>query len=488
MQMLFSSDALYIGVSNFDAGGKVSSRLARRDAYLPEADEFSVALDSRHDHQTAFRFSVDPAGVKSDAMLSSGSDADASWDAVWDAATSISKIGWTAEIRIPLSELRFASETEQVWAIQFTRRIGRNREQPVFAFTPRKERGGIPRYGHLVGLGGIQLGRRLEALPYAVLRAAALNVPQSSEVGFPNPYRNEFGISRNFGVDLKYRLTSNLVVDATINPDFGQVKADPAEVNLTAFETQLAERRPFFVEGADIFNFGGSRLFDSRRIGRRPQGTVPRRAIYRQIPKTSTIVGAAKLSGKTANGWTLGLLEVVTGAEQARFVDRLGDEYGVPVEPLSNYFVGRARRDFRSGQTVVGAIVTSTHRALSDSALASRLRSSAYAVGVEFKHEWANRTWSANGFFASSSILGEWQVITAAQRSSARYYHRPDAEHLALDPTANSLSGYNARFDEVSALDFTGRAAWCSPLPVRVTKSTILDFKPLPTEGVLLGR
>lgn len=467
VRVLYGNDALYIGARLYDSSGRVSSRLARRDARPSDSDEFTVTLDSRHDHLTAFRFSLNPAGVKGDAVVTEGSKVDNSWDPVWEGAARVDADGWTAEFRIPFSQLRFSETTDQLWGVQFTRRISRTQEQSVFAFTPKRERGGVARYGHLTGIVGIQLERRLEVLPYTAMRAEYVHVPASTGVGFSNPYRDGSNYLGSAGLDLKYRLTSNVVVDATFNPDFGQVEADPAEVNLTAFETRFAERRPFFVEGTDIFEFGGSRLFYSRRIGRRPQATLPSGAIYRQVPEASTILGAAKLSGKTAGGWSIGVLEAMTAPEEARFMDRAGVEHRAAVEPFSNYFVGRVRKDLRAGQTVVGAMVTSTLRDLSDDGLANRLRSGAQAGGIDFQHAWANRTWSVIGSAASSLITGNRRVITAAQNSSARFYGRPDAAHLELDPTATSLRGYTAAVDvgKRAGLHWTGSIAFSATSP-----------------------
>ena len=252
------------------------------------------------------------------------------------------------------------------------------------------------------------------------------------------------------GVDVKYRLTPNLTLNATLNPDFGQVEVDPAEVNLSAFETQFGERRPFFTEGADIFDFGrgstgpGSlarNVFYSRRVGRKPQiGAPTSRA---DLPGQAAILGAAKLSGKTG-GWSLGVLDALTREERALWRDDEGAEQSGVAEPLTHYFVGRAVRELRQGQTSFGAIATAVNRRLDDDA-AEVLRRSAYVGGVDFSHEWANRAWRLSGYAAGSYVSGTADAIDATQRSSARYLQRPDAEHLSYDPTRTSLSGYAAQ-------------------------------------------
>ncbi|HEX7239504.1 MAG TPA: DUF5916 domain-containing protein, partial [Longimicrobiaceae bacterium] len=302
-RVLFDDDALYVGVRLYDRH-PVSARLGRRDMPIGDSDWVGLMIDSYHDHRTAFGFDLNPAGVRRDEIKIIDVD-DNSWDPVWEGATSVDSAGWSAEYRIPFSQLRFSPRDEQTWGIQVERIIRRNQEYSVSAFTPKKERGGVPRYGHLEGLRGVRPGRRLEVLPYTVARAEYVD-PAG------NPFRTDSEYGTSAGVDLKYRVTSNLTLDATVNPDFGQVELDPADVNLSAYETFFQEKRPFFVEGADAFAFGtgsgASNLFYSRRIGRTPQLFAPGAA---EELSATTILGAAKLSGKTA-GWSVGVMEALT--------------------------------------------------------------------------------------------------------------------------------------------------------------------------------
>lgn len=472
VRILYDDDALYVGALLYDRS-PLSTRLGRRDAFLRDSDWFIVSLDSYDDNRTAYRFQVNPSGVRSDEVLSGGQDhrGDDSWDPVWQAATARTETGWSAELRIPFSQLRFRRTEEQVWGVQLTREIARNREQAVFSFTPKDERAGIARYGHLVGIREIEQKRGLEVLPYVLGRAEYLDVDQSSSVDFANPYRDGSEYFSGAGLDVKYRLSSNLTVDAAVNPDFGQVEVDPAVVNLTAFETRFQEKRPFFVEGADIFGFGGrgggggfggpgrgfgfggpgggggggpTQLLYSRRIGRSPQGDVPDEAVYQNLPEATTILSAAKLTGRTAGGWSVGFLEAVTAREMADYTDESFTKHRAEVAPLTNYFAGRLRRDFRDGQSAVGGIATAVNRELSDAVLANDLRSSAYTGGIDFFHEWADREWSLSGHVAASRISGTPESIEIAQTSSARYFQRPDAGHVELDPEATSMSGYTA--------------------------------------------
>ncbi len=434
VRILFDADALYIGARMWDASGHVSSRLGRRDSYLSDSDWLDVMLDTYHDHVTSVQFSVNPAGVQRDQVGRS-----TSWDAVWDAATSVDADGWTAELRIPFSQLRFNHEDVQIWGLQLSRRTVSKQEVTVLSFTPKSQRGGVARYGHLVGLQGIRPGRPLELLPYALTRAEYLNVDPA------DPFRAGARMFTGAGLDLKYRLTSSMTMNATFNPDFGQVEVDPAVVNLSAFETSFDEKRPFFTEGSDVFHFNDLRLFYSRRIGRQPQGSAPDEVAFAHKPDNSTILGAAKVTGHTASGWNVGLLEAVTAAEQASWQDYNGVFGETPVEPPTNYLVARATRDLRQGQTRLGGIVTAVNRSLGDTLLASLLRASAFSAGADFSHEFAQRSWTLSGYFSLSHVQGSPSAMARAQLSSARYYQRPDADYVTLDSSRTMLEGYAAR-------------------------------------------
>jgi hypothetical protein len=289
-RVLFDDEAIYIGVRLHDRQ-PVSARLGRRDMALMDSDWLGVVIDSYHDHRTAYSFDVNPAGVQRDAVKSMGPGGreqdDLSWDPVWEAKTTKDDGGWTAEYRIPFSQLRFSEAEDPVWGIQIERVIGRRREYSVLSFTPKSEQGGIPTYGHLVGLDSVSPGQRLEVLPYVVARAEYV------DPGL-NPYRTDSEYFASGGLDLLYRVTSDFALNATINPDFGQVEVDPAVINLTVYETFFQEKRPFFIEGSEIFDFGrntsGGRLFYSRRIGRRPQVYAP--SSVSDVPDATTILGA----------------------------------------------------------------------------------------------------------------------------------------------------------------------------------------------------
>lgn len=448
LRVLLGRDALYIGARMFDSEpARIVSRLGRRDEQ-PVSERLTILLDARHDHLTAFRFDVFPAGSKGDAAIGSDEVEDYSWDPVWDVATRADSLGWTAELRIPLSQLRYARGMDE-WGIQVERFIPRKQELDVLSFVPRSEQDGVNRFAHLSGMAELPPSRRIEIIPFTSAQA------RYQTAASDDPFRSGHDYRGSAGADLRLGLGSDITLDATINPDFGQVELDPAVVNLSAFETTLSERRPFFVEGADLFRFGQLRAlnlygtpstFFSRRIGRHPQGQIADPAArFVDVPEQSTIAAAAKVTGKLTSGWSVALLDAVTTRETGRFTDGADVVRHVPVEPLTNYFVGRVRREMRGGNTAFGALATSVHRDLEDPVLAGLLRSSAWLGGVDLNHAWGNRNWALDASFVQTFLQGGEQAIAGTQRSSARYYQRPDATALEFDPTRTSLSGHAAQ-------------------------------------------
>src|SRR2546425_6797210 len=453
VRVLYDAGALYVGARLFDREPRrIIRRLGRRDAQ-PPSDDFRVLLDSYHDHRTAFRFTVNAAGVKGDILFGDDGDfADDSWDPVWEAATTVDSLGWTAELRIPFSQLRFSPAREQVWGVRFVRWIQRKNEFALFPFVGKTESGFVSRFAHLVGLRDIQQPRRLELLPYTVARGT-YDDPAVAR----NPFDDGSSYFGGAGLDVKYGVTSNLTRDAAFNPDFGQVEIDPAFVNLTAFEQFLPEHRPFFVEGADIFGFGGTggsfssfggtpQFFYSRRIGRPPHGDASSPGQFVRMPDNTTILGAAKLSGKTAGGWSVGVLDALTAREYAVTADTLsGTRAADEVEPLTNYFVGRFKRDYAGGNTSLGLLTTGVNRDVRVPTL-EFLRSAAYAGGVDLFHRWGRSTYTIAANLGFSYIRGDTLAIQQAQRSSNRYFTRPDAQSFHYDPSRTSLFGVTGEF------------------------------------------
>ncbi len=462
VRVLFGRSALYIGARMQQAGGVVAP-LARRDQLLDSdgnngsfnsltTDKLIVQLDPYHNRLDEVWFEVNPAGVKGEQL-----NGDPSWDPIWDAAARVDADGWTAEMRIPYSQLRFSTDSIQTWGMQILRYVDSRNEQDMWSFRRRSEPSGPAYFGDLTGISITHRPRQLEVLPYLVTGNTFRHADRA------DPYHDGSDARLAAGGDIKYLLTSNLTLDATINPDFGQVEVDPATLNLSAFETYYDEKRPFFVSGASAFRFGGMwcmfcsnasslNAFYSRRIGRPPQldGYVDDNSAFADTPDNTGILGAAKITGRTAGGYSVGLLNAVTSRETATFLPSAGAaEESQVVEPVSNYFVGRVKKEFREGATTFGGILTSVVRNTSDPLVKDRLRGHAEAAGFDWNHAWHNREYSWMGNTLFSNVGGSTDAIARTQRSSAHYFQRPD-RHVdrdglfgtAYDPSATSLRGY----------------------------------------------
>jgi hypothetical protein len=468
-KILYDDKNLYVVIRAFDTeADKIERRVTRRDGF--DGDWVEINIDSYFDHRTAFSFTLTAAGVKGDAAISNdGNNRDSNWDPIWYGKASIDAGGWTAEMRIPFSQLRFAAKDEHVWGLQVRRRFFRKEERSVWQFIPQKTGGWVSYFGELRGIKGIKPPRRIELLPYSV---GDLNRFRK-EAG--NPFADGQNARLSGGLDAKLGVTSDLTLDVTINPDFGQVEADPSIINLTAFETFFEEKRPFFIEGQNILDFrlmGGDggfandRLFYTRRIGRAPRYTPGLNAgEFLDMPENSSIATALKLTGKTSSGLSIGILDAVTDKESA-VIDFNSQRRKETVEPLTNYFVGRVQKDFNKGNTSIGGMLTATHRNLAEDHL-KFLNRSAYSGGFDFRHQWKDKTYYFDFRTAFSNIRGDAEAILSAQKSSARYFQRPDAGYVTLDPTRTSLSGHGGfvSFGKggTSALRYSVGGIWRSP-------------------------
>lgn len=467
-KILYDNNFLYIAVRAFDSiPGNIVNRMSRRDGF--QGDWVEIAFDSYHDYSTGYSFTATVAGVKNDELYTNdGTGHDRTWDPIWYLKTSIDKEGWIAEIKIPFTQLRFSEDENQVWGLQVKRFVYRKEERSLWQHVSNEQAGYVSRWGELHGLKNIKPKKQFDITPYLLASY------ESSENDEENPFTN--GIKKNgrIGLDAKIGLTNNLTLDLTINPDFGQVEADPSEVNLTAFETYLREKRSFFIEGRNIYSFplrlgGGNNaadnLFYSRRIGKRPSYT-PDDYYYLDSPDNTSILGAAKISGKTKNGISIGILESVTNTERAKFSDENGNIQEFKAEPLTNYFVARVEKDFDQGNTRIGAMFTATNRKIEDAYL-EILPSSAYTGGINFDHAWNNKKYNFSIKLMGSSVQGAPEAIAELQTASARYYQRPDDNHLNYDPTLTKLSGHagSAWFGKLSnaGWSFITWFSWQSP-------------------------
>lgn len=440
VRIVYDDHAIYFGMKMVDTEPP-TARVTRRDSFT-QSDFVSINLDPQLDRLSGNAFTVFPSNVQVDTVLYDDVGEDPSWDGVWESATRIVSDGWTLEVRIPFSQLRFPDRPTHVWGLNITRRTLRSNEFVRIVNTPKGQTGFVSHFADIVGIEGIHRGRPLELLPYAVTRG-------DFRSGFEdNPLSSNQETSFDGGLDLKYGLTSNLTLTGTLNPDFGQVEVDPAVVNLSEFETFYPEKRPFFTEGSNQFSFGGSPapshfnfinqpdVFYSRRIGRSPQ-LLPHSDIL-DVPSQTTILGAAKVTGRVPGGWSLGVLDALTDSEHASFID--GGEHGrIEVEPMTNYFVSRVAKEIGSGSRV-GMVLTSVDRQLSGDLTA--LRRNAVTAGFDGYATFGDRSWIAEGFVLGSRIEGSAESIALAQTAPTRYYQRPDAGHVELDPSRRSLSGW----------------------------------------------
>ena len=459
MRFLFDEGALYVGAKMYDTEGRAGVRtsLVRRDGNF-NSDYIEIVIDGFHDHLGRAFFQVNPSGSKFDMLGIGTSCCDEGWDPIWEAATRIDDDGWSAEIRIPLSQLKFSGASSQTWGMQLRRWIQRRNELDQWSFWRKTESGGPNRFGHLEGLEfGGGSGRQLELLPYVAAKTQNLSVPTN------DPFNGGNVQSARVGLDLKYNLSSNFTLDATFNPDFGQVEADPAVVNLTAFETSFPEKRPFFIASSGVFGFGGFNCyfcsnvsslsaFYTRRIGRSPQGSdlATGAGAYADVPEATTILGAAKITGRTQGGLTIGVLNAVTNREEARVRPEAGSDMNQVVEPLTNYFVGRVKKDLMRGNLVIGGIATSVIRDM-EPEFATRLTRHAELVGADVRYTFKERKYSLTGNFAITNIEGDPAVISARQQASSRYFQRPDRKQGSngfftdrLDPAATEMRGGGA--------------------------------------------
>lgn len=459
IRILYDGAALYIGARMFDSLGAkgVRSALARRDQVMNgdnnlTSDRIAFVFDTFRDKNSRTWFELNPNGVKGDHQ-----NGDASYDPVWEGATNIDSLGWTAEFRIPYSQLRFSRASDQVWGMQIWREINRRAEQDMWAFWRSNEYGGPAYFGTLEGIKVASQPRQMEIVPYVTTRKTL------GQAAPGDPYHSANETLYRAGGDLKVNLTSNLTLDATVNPDFGQVEVDPAVVNLSVFETTFQEKRPFFISNSQYFSTGGfncyfcsnvssMNLIYTRRIGRSPQlsGMVSNESDYMDVADATTILGAGKVTGRTGGGVSVGVMDALTARENAVFrpIGSTVDEK-LEVEPLTNYFVGRFKKDFNSGNTRIGSITTLVNRDLTNPDQVATLRSNAQAVGLDLDHHWGNRAYGFNIQTALTHIGGDTAAIRSAQFASPRYYQRPGRTATSdglfstvLDPTRRNLYGY----------------------------------------------
>jgi len=449
----YDKDNLYIAAQLFDSHPEnIDRSLTRRDVDI-QSDWFYIGIDSYHDKRTGFYFGVNAGGSISDGTISNdATNFDGTWDGIWESSTKINKKGWALEIKIPFTQLRFEYSKEMQWGINFTRNIKRKNESDFFVMVPKKESGFVSHFAVLTGLNGISEKKRFELLPYIVQKAQYL----VHDAGDPFYKGNQYKTS--IGGNIKVGIGSNLTVDAAINPDFGQVEVDPAVVNLTAFETFFKEKRPFFIEGSNIFdfgrggannnfnfNFGVPELFYSRRIGRSPQGEITKNYSHADYPSDTRILAAAKLTGKLSNSISIGAVSAITEKTFAR-LENNGIHSKEEVEPLTHYGVFRLKNEFEDGYSSIGLNFTSVNRKLSYQPLKDILVKDAYTFGID---GWTfldkDKEYVLTGSLVGSYVGGSKKALQVVQEKPYRYFQRPDSSPMRYDSNRTSLTGSYGR-------------------------------------------
>ncbi len=442
--ILYDDDAIYVAARLYGDPAVIQRNVSRRDQGAAQSEHIWVSFDSYLDRRTAYSFGVTAAGVRIDWYHPTDHEfrLDMSFDPVWEARAHTDSAGWTAEMRIPFSQLRFRKQDVQVWGFNVDRWIPSRNEDIFWTPVPRNVTAWSSRMGRLVGIEGVRPSRRVELLPYVASNATIHSNPNPA-----NPFDPDGrSASVRVGGDLKMGLGPNLTAEATVNPDFGQVDADPAVVNLSAFETFFDERRPFFVEGSRLLRGNGPNYFYSRRIGAPPPGSVG--ADFVDQPRSTTILSAAKVTGRLGSGLSIGTLAAVTAREEARGYDSTGIAGGVvrhtEVAPATGFGVVRLQQEVGSNQSLVGLTFTGVRRDLGGSPLRSVLSDQAVSGGADWNLRFGGGWYQLSGYLGGSYVSGDPAAMARQQRSSRRYYQRPDQTYVRLDTTRTSLAGYAA--------------------------------------------
>jgi hypothetical protein len=468
-KVFYDDKNIYVAIKNYDdEPDKIERRLTRRDGF--EGDVCGVHFDSYNDKRTAFVFVVSASGVKNDGIMTQdGDNYDDSLDPVWYVKTQLVHDGWHAEMQIPLSQLRFGQDQDLTWGFQVVRQIFRTDEFILWKAIDRNKAGWISQYGEIKGLKNIKARKQIEIAPFVVTKMETYE----AEDGNPFSDGRDFGLDA--GLDAKIALTNDIIMDLAINPDFGQVEADPSELNLSAFETYFQEKRPFFIEGTNITHYqitpGGNpwsrdNLLYSRRIGRQPQYYPDLNdGEYIDFPGYSRILGAAKITGKTKNGWSLGIIESLVNREMAD-LSLNGEMTSLEVEPMTNYLVGRLQKDIGKGQTIVGGMLTATNR-FTDAEQLSYLPTNAYTGGLDMIQFFQQKKYFVSTTLVGSYIEGSKSALSELQLSPRRYFQRPDADYLDYDPDRTSMLGHGGTLmfgkSAISGFRFLFNLTWRSP-------------------------
>jgi hypothetical protein len=472
VRFLYDDEALYIGARMYSRDpSAIQAPLGRRDAVGDEAEHIFVSLDTFLDRRTAYTFGVSASGVRLDRFHATDNEGgDAGFNPVWEARTRVDGEGWTAELWIPFTQLRFSDRPEQVWGLNVYRFIPTLEEADYWVLIPRTERAWASRFGNLRGIEGVRPTRRLELLPFVLGSTTMTGESRDPQ----DPFDDGHNLTSRAGLDMKVGLGPNLTLDATVNPDFGQVEADPAEVNLTAFATRFEERRPFFTEGAELLSPRHQNVFYSRRIGTQPVGRAP--GDYVDYPSTSQILGAAKLTGRLNSGTSLGILAAVTDQEFAQTADMDSpDITRVRVAPRAAHAMVRVQQNVGNGGSTASVFLNAMHRDVGEGdPLASLLTRNAFAFGTDALLRFRGGQYEWGWAVAGSYVEGEPAAIARIQLGSSHYMQRPDLTYNKFDPTRESLAGLSM----LTSFDRTGGRHWLFGF------STKVDFPTFETNDI----
>ncbi len=443
LNIQYDDKYLYVAFRAFDdEPDKIVKMSGVRDETV--GDMVGLTLDSYRDYRTGFEFTITAWGQKVDLVLFNPMNWDFNWNAVWKGKVGMEDSAWVAELEVPLSQLRYSGKDEQVWGLHTWRWISRLQEESNWEIQSKTGPGMLYNFGELRGISGLKKSRRLEIMPFVLGDLKTMK----QETGNPFTENGRKWVG-NAGLDAKIGISSNFTIDLTVNPDFGQVESDPSVMNLSAFETFYEEKRPFFLEGLTIFNydFDNESIFYSRRIGHSPSAILnPDDNTFVNIPDKTTILSAAKFSGTTSNGLSLGLIQSVTANEFAKISDQYGNITKSKIEPLTSYTVARVQKGYNAGNTIAGGMFTSTNRLIEETSL-DFLSRNAFTGGLDLRHHWRDKEFYLDAKLLGSFVNGSKDAITALQESSARYFQRPGADYISYDSTRTALSGFGGKFN-----------------------------------------
>ena len=439
-KLLYDDKYIYVAVIARDAyPDRINRFIGDRDDNSI-GDLVSIAFDTYHNFWAASEFNINAGGNKTDLIVTDRLEVNRNWNAVWEGRThvSIEDSMWTAEMRIPFSQLRYNRETgDDVWGLHIRRIIRRNNEVQNWSMIPPRNNGHVFSFGEMHGLVDLPRTRNIEFLPYSMGKLQ-IRPPQEG------PYGDRTQWSGNIGLDAKVGL-SDFTLDLTIYPDYGQVEQDPSVMNLTAFETFYDEKRPFFLEGKHIFDFasGNDMLFHTRRIGSTP-GYRPTHTdddFYVEPRDVVPIIGALKLTGANSNGLTLGILQSATERTRARVTHGSIPEYRETVEPFTNYTVARIQKNW-NGETYLGGMITSTNRVLeNEQYLKDHFISNAFAAGIDFTQYFSDRLYYIEFKGMFSGIEGSKAAIERIKLNAVHYLQRESAQDYREAKSLRSLVG-----------------------------------------------